>query len=358
MADTIAWVEDPARFEELAEPWERLLDAEATPFDRHWWFQAWRRAFAPDRKLAVCTAWRDGELSGVLPMVRSRAGLQSMSNLHTPSFRPLARDDEALEAVVGAALRASGPGVELLALAADGSELSIATRQADAAGRAALVDRQHVSPYVDTRGDFEDWKRETKSRWHANVPRLWRKMMRDWDAEFLLLERPHDLDRELERGLRVEASGWKGERGTAILSSPETARFYRDVARALHERGELRMSTILLDGRAVAFDLSLVANNRLYVLKTGYDEEFRKQSPGLVLRMATIERCFEEGLESQEFLGDDAGWKRKFDTGERVYKTLRAYSTGPRGRALRAYRTRARPRLRAAYKKTLGRNRR
>lgn len=358
MADTIAWIEDPDRFADLSDSWERLVGAGAIPFERHAWFEAWRAAFAPEARLAVCTAWRNDELTAALPMIRTRSGLRTMSNVHTPWFRPPARDGRALGKVLEAALLARAPSVELLALEAKGVAISLGARQATAAGRTTLVERQHVSPYVDTRGEFDAWVNQTKRRWHANLPRLRRKMDRDFDAEFVLIEAPSDLDAELERGLRVEASGWKGEQGTAILSRPDTARFYRAVARAFHERGELSLSTIVLDDQAVAFDLCLLANDRLYVLKTGYDEEHRKLSPGLVMRLATIERCFERGLQSQEFLGDEAEWKRKFDTGERRYETLRAYSHGPAGRVLRAYRARARPSLRSLYRKTLGRSRR
>ena len=168
-------------------------------------------------------------------------------------------------------------------------------------------------------------------------------MAREHLAEQLIVDVPADLERELERGLRVEASGWKGRSGTAILSRHDTTTFYREVARAFHARGELRLSSILLDGQAVAFDLSLLYGSRLHLLKTGYDERFRRLAPGLVLRLSVIERCFELGLSAHELLGDDAEWKRKFSNRDRSHNGFRAYAHRPVALSRYGYRRFARP---------------
>ena len=56
----------------------------------------------------------------------------------------------------------------------------------------------------------------------------------------------------------------------------------------------------------MALDLSLLHNDRLWLLKTGFDESYRRLVPGLVLRLSIIERSFELGLSGHELLGDDS----------------------------------------------------
>ena len=89
----------------------------------------------------------------------------------------------------------------------------------------------------------------------------------------------------------------------------------------------------MLDGHWAAFDLCLLYGDRLYLLKTGYDERFRRLAPGLVMRLSIVERCFELGIDAHELLGDEAEWKRKFATGERAPRGLprvRARASGQR----------------------------
>jgi CelD/BcsL family acetyltransferase involved in cellulose biosynthesis len=117
----------------------------------------------------------------------------------------------------------------------------------------------------------------------------------------------------------------------------------------------LRLSRIVIDGQWAAFDLCLLHDSRLYLLKTGYDERFRRLAPGLVMRLSIVERCFELGIAAHELLGDEAEWKRKFATGERAHVGFRAYERGFRGSVSYTYGSTARPLLKRAYAGTLAR---
>jgi CelD/BcsL family acetyltransferase involved in cellulose biosynthesis len=353
--ETIEWVEEPGRFAELADQWDRLAGPDALPFDCHAWYEAWRAGFVPEARLATCTLWRDGQLAAALPMWRDRGGrLEPLANVHTPWYRPLASDEAALGTLLATAFAATASSVALFPLAIEDPLPTIEDR-AQAAGRHCLWEELHLSPIIDLQGTYEDWVRATRRQWRSDIPRFRRKMQREHEVEMRIVAEPLDLEAELDRGFQVEASGWKGRGGTAILSSPETEAFYRGVARAFHRRGELRLSSIVLDGQTVAFDLCLLSGGRLYLLKTGFDERFRTLAPGLVLRLTTVERCFEEGLEAHELLGDDAPWKRKFATRDRQHCGIRAYSASPRGRAHLAYRGWIRPALATVYHRALRR---
>ena len=165
-----------------------------------------------------------------------------------------------------------------------------------------------------------------------------------------------DLDAELASGFAVEASGWKGENGTAIVSDERTLTFYREIARSFTERDPAapvarRASTA--SGRRSICACSY--GERLYLLKTGYDERFRRLAPGLVMRLSIVERCFELGLQAHELLGDESEWKRKFATEERSHVGFHAYQRGLRGSLSYRYRATARPLLKRAYASRLAR---
>jgi CelD/BcsL family acetyltransferase involved in cellulose biosynthesis len=352
----IEWLNEPERFARLGAEWERMLPADARPFDCHDWYVAWHGAFAGDDGLRVCLAWDGERLEGALPLLeRSRRSLAAMANVHTPVFRPVGRSAAGVEAVVEAALAAGTGHVELPALPAGDPSVAVLDEAATAAGRRHVVSPQHVSPIVELTGSYEEWREASKPRWGAPLERFRRKMARDHEAELSIVEPAVDLEAELARGFAVEASGWKGEEGTAILSDERTLAFYREVARRFADRGELRLSRIVLDGEWAAFDLCLLHRDRLYLLKTGFDERFRKLAPGLVMRLSIVERCFELGLEAHELLGDESEWKRKFATAERAHVGFHAYERGLIGSVGYTYRAAARPLLKRAYDGTLAR---
>lgn len=327
-SEVVEWAGGEARLAAIAPAWDRLAGRESHPFLCSDWLQAWRRSFAPELTPRVCLVWRGDQLVAGLPLLEDDGCLTAMANDHTPIFHPLAADDNALQTVISAAL-AEADGV--LVLPGVPADHALA---ADSRWR-ALTTPGIVSPIVDLVGSFDQWRAITRPRWHAPIERLGRKMAREHQAEIDLLSVPDALRETLEAGFAVEASGWKGAAGTAIAASGETSAFYRAIAVAFGAREELRVSTIALDGQMVAFDLSLLYRNRLWVLKSGFDEARRALAPGLVLRLAVIERCFELGLEAHEFLGDKAEWKSKFATSERAHVTWTGYARG--GRAAGRY---------------------
>jgi hypothetical protein len=67
-----------------------------------------------------------------------------------------------------------------------------------------------------------------------------------------------------------------------------------------------RVDVFAPPGETAAFDFCLLHCGRLYLLKTGFDERFRRLAPGLVMRLSIIERCFESGLDVHELLGEES----------------------------------------------------
>jgi CelD/BcsL family acetyltransferase involved in cellulose biosynthesis len=198
-------------------------------------------------------------------------------------------------------------------------------RAAAARGGRLVTRPWQTSPIVETAGTFESYRQRTRPKWLARLARYRRQMERRHGLELLLADCPDDLEPLLSEGLRVEGSGWKAREGTANLSAPETEAFYREVAATLWRSGGLRPSMLRLDGRPAAFDLAFEHGGRLFSLKTGYDEAYRKIVPGLVLRLCLIEHCFERGLEAHERLGADMEWKRNFATSGREHLAVRCY---------------------------------
>jgi CelD/BcsL family acetyltransferase involved in cellulose biosynthesis len=349
MPAEVEWITERSRLVELATEWDALATGPLRAFLTNAWFRCWWDAFGNGRSLRTCAVWREGRLVAVFPLeAPGRHRLRALANVHSPSFRPLAADRKALGDVIGTVL-SSCAQLEAENVPAGQGAVEALGMAARARGWPYMIDAATTSPVAELSGDLDRYRGPRKRRWRE-IQRRRRKLHREHATELRAVTAPVDLDRELEAGLRVEASGWKGRTRTAILSSARTASFYRSVARSLHDSGHLRLSSLIVDGKMIAFDLALVDDSRYLLLKTGYDERWRSLSPGLVLRLSVIERCFELGLDTHEFLGHDAEWKRLFATGARNHHAFRAYSTRPLPLARFAYRRTARPLLRRGYR--------
>jgi CelD/BcsL family acetyltransferase involved in cellulose biosynthesis len=316
---------DPA----LIREWEELADRTgASPFHRPGWFAAWRDAFGRGRVETVAVR-ADGRLTGVAVVSRRLGAVTSASNWHTPMFGFLAEDDRAADELARGVLRRARHSLTVRFLdEEDGLTERALVRAAGGRLRRRVLER---SPYIDTRGDWENYEAALGSRRRRELRRRWRRLAELGEATFEVHDGGQDLDRLLEEGLTVEGSGWKDERGTAIRARPETRRFYREVAGWAADRGWLVLGFLRLAGRPIAFDYCVEHAGTHYLLKTGYDPALRHLAPGMLLRQEMIRRAYGNRVRRYDFLGDDNPWK--LDWTDRVHerRELRTYPASPLG---------------------------
>lgn len=79
------------------------------------------------------------------------------------------------------------------------------------------------------------------------------------------------------------------------------------------------------NGEAAAAQLVVDHGNRLWGLKTGYDERFRRVSPGLLLMQDILREACERGYEAVEFLGAAEPYKAIWTDRQRDYCSIRLY---------------------------------
>jgi CelD/BcsL family acetyltransferase involved in cellulose biosynthesis len=345
----LASLSDPAALAELEPEWDALADEAESPFLRHGWLSAWWSAFGAGRP-AVYTARSDGRLVALLPLVVTNSILRSPTNAHTPVFTPLGREDAVFE--LASTVFASNVGSLIVGrIPRDDARRDALARASRAAGRVTWWEPGQSSPIVETNGDFERYHAELSRHTRRELARLRRKL----EAEHGVVRvrpfaEPVELEQELRAGFELEARGWKGRRGTAIVSRPDTSAFYRAVALDLARRGELRLSTLEADGRLIAFDLCVLAYGSAWILKGAFDESFRRYAPGLVLLLAEIERAFALGLRSVDLLGGADRYKLKFATDFRLHGALHSHRRLPVPLARLSYYRAARPLIRSAYR--------
>jgi CelD/BcsL family acetyltransferase involved in cellulose biosynthesis len=316
--------------EAVEDEWAALAErAEPSPFLHPGWFLAWWRAFDEGR-LELLTLRRKGELAAVLPLRRSRGVLRSPTNWDSDVYGAVAADQAARRMLLAGLFELRPRYLDFSFLEPMRSEPA---ELAAVAGSYRLNCRTILeSPYLDhSRYDGWDAYWEGLSGKHrSNVRRARRRLEELGRVEFELLDRPGEqLGELLSSGFAIEASGWKGEAGTAIESAQETRRFYEDAAAWAAARGLLRIGFLRVDGRQVGFSYGLQTPEAQFLLKLGVEADM-------------IEHGFAARLGRTEFMGAADPYKRRWAGDTRELMRLQAFAPGPGGAASRLVQTKGR----------------
>ena len=92
--------------------------------------------------------------------------------------------------------------------------------------------------------------------------------------------------------LALEASGWKGRAGTAILNDPKRVAFYTTMARNYAEQGDLEWHVLRVGEQVAAVQMGIRCGASLNSPKIAFDENFASARPGFVLVVEMIKNLF------------------------------------------------------------------
>jgi len=104
-----------------------------------------------------------------------------------------------------------------------------------------------------------------------------------------------ELASALKDFLVLEASGWKGLAGTAIVNDPAIRAFVEQAVTALAADGHVRIDRMMLSGRAIAATVTLSSGSTSWCWKIGYNEGIAKFSPGVQLVCELTGRLLADG---------------------------------------------------------------
>lgn len=94
--------------------------------------------------------------------------------------------------------------------------------------------------------------------------------------------------------LALEASGWKGKRGTALACSADTKAFAERAFGPSASEGTSRADLLLLDGKPIAAGVIVFSGSTGFTVKGAYDEAYASYGAGLLFEQEVIKSFLTE----------------------------------------------------------------
>jgi len=137
--------------------------------------------------------------------------------------------------------------------------------------------------------DVEQYMRETLSGRHRKTLRRRESALSTGGKlEYSTLDAAGDIEFWTNDFLKLEASGWKGQEGSALSCDKAAEQFFSAVAKSAFHRRQLLMLALRFNDRPIAYRFSLLAKPGSFSFKIAFDEEFGRYSPGALLHLENI----------------------------------------------------------------------
>ena len=317
---------------------------DAPPFASHEWTAAWWKSFGHDKRLHIVIVWSGSRIRGIAPLMLSnerRYGipllrLGSLYNNQVQRLEMVVEDQDKI-AFLGALwqhlldMDEKWDVLELCQFDDASVTLSTLRRLAVNAGFSVGDWVQGHSPYLPIMGSWQDYFDSISASRRSTLRRKLRKLNKLFEKgenvkeggkagergqdDNVALETVcsgPDLRSALKAGFAIEAMAWKGDQGTAIVSEEDTHQFYLDLAQRMAANNKLRLYFLKAGEQRIAFQYCLEFNDKLYLLKPGYNSAYSQYSPSQLLSWLVLQQAFESGKKEYDFLGDSDEWKMKW----------------------------------------------
>jgi hypothetical protein len=326
---------------ECADIWSRVefppaWDLSATPAAVRTWI-----SYFGQERVTLLELAAGGETLGVFPvrrLTRSRFGvnfrvLTSLRNEHWSAPYPM---------LSGEPEPAASTLLEGLRRTSDWDLLEIGPMLVECPLVAQLIvqgEERRLAPVVCHRE--EDWRVRIAGTWQDYYAGRNRRLRKEVDrgerrladlgaVTFEFSDGRPDIRKSFADFCQVEASGWKGQAGTAVACDPVSHGFHEFLVTSSPVRDSVRFVFLRLNGRVIAAAISLLDGGVLYGIKMGRDEALAECSLGHVLLKRTLQHLFgsDEAGAFDMMIGGGAhsAYKARWANESRTYVVLRFFN--------------------------------
>ena len=280
-----------------AKQWQELGERAAEP--NGYYLPAWELAVSAAARgrtgaLAIrafdASAMRLIGLMPVVPLWRAwKIPLPALVSAHPYGTlcSPLLDRDAASEAAVQLLQQARQAGAHALILrdvALEGAAMRAFRSGLQRDGLEPLVLSSHLRACLDASQDGDTLLRGALGGKKLKELRRQRRRLEEHGlVAFEVARTPREIGLALETFLQLEASGWKGRRGTALVQHVGDAAFIRRAVPALAETGQCEIISLRVGATQLAAGIVLRHQDRAFFFKLGIDERFARYSPGVQL---------------------------------------------------------------------------
>jgi CelD/BcsL family acetyltransferase involved in cellulose biosynthesis len=231
-------------------------------------------------------------LMPVIPMARAYniplpalVSAEPYGTLCTPLL-DRANAHDAAARLLGAARETGARALILRDVALDGPAMKAFAEVLRQQGLRPRVLHARLRACLDARRDADELLREALGAKKLKELRRQRHRLAEHGAvRFEVARTREEVAAALEIFLQLEASGWKGKRGTALVQDDGDTGFIRRGAPALAGSGQCEIVTLYAGDTPAAAAIVLRHQDRAFYFKLGIDERFAKFSPGVQLTL-------------------------------------------------------------------------
>lgn len=179
---------------------------------------------------------------------------------------------------------------------------------------------EEISLFINLPASWEEFLANLKAKERHELRRKIRRLQREEDYKVEIFRELSSPTEEIEKFFALHR---KSSKDKAEFLTPKRESFFRDLAKEFHQRGWLDLAFLKINGREAAAFFSFNFRDTYYLFNSGYDPEYARLSPGIVLAAYSIQEAIKRGKKKFNFLRGREDYKYRLGgQEEKIYRII------------------------------------
>lgn len=344
---SIKQVTDLNEFEKLRSTWDNLANKQGAhkPFLCFDWFKMWLKHFLNNNKLLILLLYKGPQLVTIAPCLIKKEKFKGINvktieligNVYSP-FRYFVlselNDGERVKSLsfIFQFLSKGHRDWDILDLNSIPEEnncfdiLKIAVQQGGGKYRDVACYGDWYLDEIECSGD--DFFSNLPQKIRKDVSYCRRRLQNMGNFEFKLITNDDMIDHYMDLYYSVYSKSWQEREGVG-------PNFHRDLAKIAARNGWLRLGFLSLNGSPIASQFWISCNNYAYILKTVYDQNYKKYSPGKILTLEIVRFVIDiDKVKTIDYVQGDEAYKQDWTPKRRERRGTTIFNDNFKGQVL------------------------
>jgi len=330
----VVQISEDEEFYKLKDEWDILLSkSNCNNLFLTWdWLYHWWKIFCQDKNLNILLIRKNGDLIAVAPLFLTNNKMLGIKQIHFLGSNYVGSDyldfiiqkgseDEVIPELCN--YLNSGNGwhfINLTDIPAHSKSIELIQKY-HKDNWLILTNNYTICPYITLPDNYNLFLQSLSSNMRSNIKRKRRIFENDLKGEFVILREKNEVNKSIEELNRLNFYRMRVKNLISPFYDPLFNQFHKVIIPIFFERGWLRLCFLRVKNKYIACLYVYRYGNKYYYYQSGFDLEWEKVSPGVLLFSYCIENAILEGMEEFDFLRGNEDYKYRWTKQER--KNLR-----------------------------------
>jgi len=318
----------------LRTEWNQLQEASGCehPFTTYEWFDCWYSAYCKPEDVAIVLVKEGDTLRAILPGMLIYQIIKGIpfnvfsyaGNGHSPRCGIISKkeDTEANKASLVAIWDHLGVKINLVTLMSidAGSPTQFILDNLELPHLFLHIEHSFESPAFDISRGWGNYLGSRSKKFRQRIRQGRNRAERLGRLTYNIIPNDSVSEQDIERLKIIDSKTWQHREGSGLFSTIENGKFYKELLKTFGKHGQMILCFLKIGDSDVAYEIATSFGSKAFFLKYGYDPEFNKCSPGLLIQSYLAEHFSSLGFHEVDLVGEMSEEKEHWPTHKREHK--------------------------------------